>query len=411
MTTPVSSGTPTYAASAARAEASQSFDDDTTVAGASTGDKSAHAIYRHRSPSNLQTGSSSVVGNVSASTSANPALQSPAFQSLLEITKRVVAQFKDQPKPDSKAVKKCAYKNYAYYPHFLEEASELYYQRPPEKSEESLLHLFDLATRHSESILIEMQSRNNDLLREFPLREFLEDPSKFPDVNEEILFVDNYLILHPNSKNCPLTGDDGIEGKLSFNVNENYAAIFVEVLIDLCMNQVEGISQAKFNGPGYHGIRSETGMIYLPDSDAERVSRVSGIVHQKMLEKLGLEVPPDDLYIPTAPGSQEDPIGFGYTEKSLGAERGISTAQERAGAITLTAMDCLEADQEEPEPSLLLSYLDKAGFSIFNSAFAARPGDTLDSIRHKEKVLRSWTQQFQWPSANARLGAAHSQTN
>jgi len=337
-----------------------------------------------------------VTASTSSASPPNTGIQSPAFLSLLKVAKQTLKDL-DEPFLFTQAKQK-AYINYAYYPNSWQEASKLHRTIPYDRKMCAMQKLATLAAKHSEVIIRSQGYKNSEGERKTiaermgDIEVVLGDEKELLRVAQEV-FNDAYVI-HPagvDTSTVSVTGEDGIESRVSISVKEEHWELMTEALINLRQSEINSKDYVwpKIFGPEMAGIRPESGIIHLSRAAPEVAAKIAEWVHGEMLNIAGRELYEDELYNVLTPGTQKIRGGISYSEKPATSSEKVSSGEEKVHAMALALED--HKLKNMPLEEALFKRLKEHGYSSSNPAFAHREGENELLVHEKVKILESLT--------------------
>ncbi|HVK95052.1 MAG TPA: T3SS effector HopA1 family protein [Noviherbaspirillum sp.] len=361
-----------------------------------------------------QSDSCASVNLSSAVASAVPrasSIRMPAFRSLFALAENTANQLRGT-KNNPDRIKDKTYDNYTRFPHSREDILRMREQRNETQYRKSVEALAILSDTYADSVTIFLQSnysRECETPREALQRR--EVRTDRPELLHEVFR--NPYVIHPLRSSAVSAADkDGIESRLSITVKPEYADLLAEVLVEFCSADREGLHSAKVMGPIDHGARSETGILYLSQTDPEIAAVFAECIHKNLeskvrmlldksdsephqngndswLKQARMDISAGTFYTGAPPGTQPVRPGIAYSEKPPAFEKEISSGRAKSETISFAIDDHLNF-QEDLE-SALLEHLDACGYSTINPAFAYRDGDTPQAIQERVDLLQKLT--------------------
>lgn len=362
-------------------------------------------------PSNSQTGfpeqpsvsSTSRAGQVGSihESGTGSAAQTPAFRSLLAVAVRARADLQSRAWAPGQ-FEEHVYSLYATFPLTPEQAREIRSQYTMGEGQDFIQHAQALNADGIHVVLDPWRPGAPILRPADALR--LAGSEQGPSLQQ--VFEGHYRMFSSNFDPRRSRTEEGLECRLSVKANPMFDKCMDLALKDICQDGLNGLSHVKLMSPGVRAARSESAAIYVNTSNPEEISELGAVLDDAFRQRVEAAIQAErekpvpnaswlhqateaqaarKLYGTPPPGTELLGPGIAYSEKPRHSPEHISSGQEKVFGMIQAVRDSMNG---VPLEDALMNRMREKGYSP-NPAFAARPGDTAESLQRRIDELRS----------------------
>jgi hypothetical protein len=325
--------------------------------------------------------------SASSSSVTNQRRPSGSFTSLIRLGHLTASEMEWHPDMTAQEI---AYENYAYFPHSIGEVEHSKLSSRAQPHAQYIAGLCALEAEFAQNVRMSMQPSSANA------HERRLVPSEAARINgqQAIKNLPCHFRRAGSNAHSRLSGQDGIQSKLSIRIAPRARDLTIclsRAFAEMCQNRnLHGFASAKTFAPVDQPIRSETGILYLSDSDPAQAAALARTLDQYFIHavatKLGIpsqEVDLGQVYGNVAsadnfPGGQWVRPGISYSETS---RRGETRSEATGRAVT--DMHNGYAFEES-----LRVRLDQAGYESDNPAFAKRSDRDAPTLSIEDRISR-----------------------
>lgn len=325
----------------------------------------------------------------------------PAFKSLLAVAEHARADLQSRAWAPGE-FEEHVYRLYATFPHTSEQVSEIRSQYTLVEGRDFIEHAQALNGDGVHVVLDPWRPGAPILRPADALR--LAGSEQGPSLQQ--VFEGHYRMFSSGFDPRMSRTEEGLECRLSVKANPLFDKCMDLALKDICQDNLSGLSHVKLMSPGLRAARSESAAIYLNTSSLEAISELAAVLDDAFGQRVSAAIEAErgkpapneswlhqatqaategNLYGTPPPGTELLGPGIAYSEKPRHSPEHISSGQEKVNGIIRAVRDSMSGTQLE---DALMNRLLEQGYSP-NPAFAARPGDTAESLQERIDGLRS----------------------